>query len=159
MLRRGNPVKALQTITCGAVLWELVDRKELQELSRIRLKEAKSLLQAGLSDGAYYLAGYAVECALKACIAKATRRSEFPDKRKADDSYSHNLKQLVRVASLDAHLSEATLDPEFKNNWDVTQAWSEQSRYGRHRRESAEALLEAVSNGRHGVIAWIKLHW
>lgn len=51
---------------------EILDRKELQELSRIRLTEAKGLLALGLWDGAYYLAGYAVECALKAYIAKQT---------------------------------------------------------------------------------------
>jgi HEPN domain-containing protein len=47
-------------------------RKDLQKLAAIRLKEAKLLLAANAPDGAYYLAGYAVECALKACIAKAT---------------------------------------------------------------------------------------
>jgi HEPN domain-containing protein len=49
-------------------------------MAMVRLKEANVLLRLGLSDGAYYLAGYAVECALKACIAKGTRRYEFPDK-------------------------------------------------------------------------------
>jgi HEPN domain-containing protein len=53
-------------------MMNLVDRQDLQELSRVRLKEATALLKLGLFDGAYYLAGYAVECALKACIAKAT---------------------------------------------------------------------------------------
>jgi hypothetical protein len=38
-----------------------MDRKDLQELSRVRLKEATALLQPGLFDGAYHLAGYAVE--------------------------------------------------------------------------------------------------
>ena len=38
-----------------------MNRKDFQELSRIRLKEAKALLDLGLWDGAYYLAGYAVE--------------------------------------------------------------------------------------------------
>jgi HEPN domain-containing protein len=57
-----------------------VDRRDLQELSKVRLKEAKALLDLGLYDGAYYLAGYAVECALKAGIAKETRRHQFPDK-------------------------------------------------------------------------------
>jgi HEPN domain-containing protein len=60
-----------------------VDRKGLQELSNVRLKEAKALLKVGMADGAYYLAGYAVECALKACIAKETRRYDFPDKRES----------------------------------------------------------------------------
>jgi len=48
-----------------------------------------------LTDGAYYLAGYAVECALKACIAKKTQRHEFPDKRRVDASHTHNLIQLL----------------------------------------------------------------
>lgn len=60
-----------------------MDRKGLQELSNVRLKEAKALLKVGMADGAYYLAGYAVECALKACIAKETRRYDFPDKRES----------------------------------------------------------------------------
>jgi hypothetical protein len=47
-----------------------VHRKDLQELSKVRLKEATALLKLELFDGAFYLAGYAVECALKACVAK-----------------------------------------------------------------------------------------
>jgi HEPN domain-containing protein len=78
-----------------------VDRKDLQALCRIRLREAQSLARGGHCDGAYYLAGYAVECALKACIAKETRRYEFPEKKKVDASYKHNLSELVKVAELD----------------------------------------------------------
>jgi len=80
---------------------KLVDRGDFQGLSRARLKEARALLRLGLSDGAYYLAGYAVECALKACIAKGTRRFEFPDKKKVDSSHSHNLRELVKIAGLE----------------------------------------------------------
>jgi HEPN domain-containing protein len=137
-----------------------VHRKDLQELSRIRLKEAKALLGLGLHDGAYYLAGYAVECALKACIAKGTDRHEFPDRKKVDASHSHNLRDLVRVADLeDARLDRARKDPDFRSNWDTAESWSEQSRYRRQRPESAQALLEAVGDRRHGVISWIRLHW
>ncbi|MGA3095931.1 MAG: HEPN domain-containing protein [Bryobacteraceae bacterium] len=138
----------------------LVDRKDLQELSKVRLKEATVLLEQGLFDGAYYLAGYAVECALKACIAKGTQRGEFPDRKKVESSHSHNLAELVRVAGLDeARLEHAGEDPDFRNNWDVVRSWSEQSRYRRHRPESAQMLLEAVGDRRHGVISWIKLQW
>ena len=72
-----------------------MNRKELQALSRVRLREARALARLGMNDGAYYLAGYCVECALKACIAKATVRHEFPDKKKADLSHTHNLRDLV----------------------------------------------------------------
>jgi hypothetical protein len=36
----------------------------------------------------YYLAGYPVEFALKACIAKSTERHDFPDKRRANQSHN-----------------------------------------------------------------------
>ena len=78
-----------------------MDRKDLQELSKVRLREAQALLRTGVADGAYYLAGYAVECALKACIAKGTQKYEFPDKKRVDSSYSHNLDVLVKLAGLE----------------------------------------------------------
>ena len=118
------------------------------------------MLQLGLFDGAYYLAGYAVECALKACIAKETRRGEFPDRKTVESRHSHNLSQLIKVAGLDeAYLENAGKDPAFGNNWDFVVTWSEQSRYRRHRPEAAQALLAAVSDRRHGVIPWIKQQW
>jgi HEPN domain-containing protein len=97
-----------------------VDRKDLQALSRVRLREAKALLDAGLCDGAYYLAGYAVECALKACIAKATKRHEFPDKARVLGSYTHDLPELLRRADLErARIERERLDSEFGRNWSI----------------------------------------
>jgi hypothetical protein len=58
------------------------------------------VLEAELWDGAYYLAGFAVECALKACIAKQTLRHEFPDKKRAVESSSDELLPLVRLAGV-----------------------------------------------------------
>lgn len=51
-------------------------RQDLRELALLRLKEAQVLFANGCWSGAYYLAGYAIECALKACIAKKTERFE-----------------------------------------------------------------------------------
>ena len=111
-------------------------------------------------DGAYYLASHAVECALKACIAKGTQRYEFPDRKKVESSYTHSLPDLIKVARLEeARRERARKDPAFKTNWDVVQSWSEQSRHERHRPESAKVLLGAVGDRRHGVISWIKLQW
>jgi len=72
----------------------------LRDLALIRLKEARVLLRTRNYDGAYYLSGYVVECALKACIAKHTRRSEFPDKKTAVASHTHRLEDLIGVARL-----------------------------------------------------------
>jgi HEPN domain-containing protein len=137
-----------------------MDRRDLQELSRVRLKEARALLGLGLYDGAYYLAGYAVECALKSCIAKRTQRHEFPDKKRVDLSYSHDLGSLLKVAGLtDAFRERANADGAFKDNWDIVQYWSEQSRYNRNQAKSALDLLTAVSARDHGILSWLKLYW
>jgi HEPN domain-containing protein len=137
-----------------------MDRKDLRALSRVRLSEAMALLKAGLPDGAYYLAGYAVECGLKACIAKETQRYEFPEKKRADASYTHSLKELVRVAELRDGLQAAKdADPLFEEYWNRVQAWSEQSRYGKNSQETARALIEAISERNHGVMKWVKRYW
>jgi HEPN domain-containing protein len=137
-----------------------VDRKDLQALSQVRAREAQGLLSLGLYDGAYYLAGYAIECALKACIAKSTRRYEFPDRTRVDASYTHELPKLLKLAGLDKMLEErATVDPEFREAWRTVLFWSEQSRYQRYGAEAAAKLVEAVADRKHGVMTWIKLHW
>jgi len=118
------------------------------------------LRQAECWDGAYYLAGYAVECALKACIAKTTVRYDFPAKDRVVSSHTHNLYNLVRLAGMESILTTRNQnDPDFRTNWDVTQRWSEQSRYQRIQPELAKELLNAVSEKGHGIIPWIKQHW
>jgi len=64
------------------------------------VKVAEALLNAGQWSGAYYLAGYAVECGLKACIAKLTNEHDFPDKDVVNKSYSHKINVLLEVAEL-----------------------------------------------------------
>jgi hypothetical protein len=54
-----------------------MNRGEFQELAMIRLQDAKMLLDSECYDGAYYLTGYVIECALKACIAKKTKEFDF----------------------------------------------------------------------------------
>lgn len=137
-----------------------MDRKDLRALSRVRLSEARALLNAGLPDGAYYLAGYAVECALKACIAKETQRYEFPEKKRVNASHTHDLKELVRIAELQSALRAAgNNDPLLLKYWDVVQLWSEQSRYARNSAERTRTLIKAISDRNHGVIKWVKRYW
>jgi hypothetical protein len=76
-----------------------MNRVDFQMIAFLRLEEAQILLAAESFSGAYYLAGYAVECALKACIAKATHQHDFPDKKRVNDSYSHDLTLLLRTAA------------------------------------------------------------
>ena len=133
----------------------------MQGLCRTRLREAKALARLGHYDGSYYLlAGYAVECALKSCIAKETRKHEFPDRKRAEISHTHNLRELVRAANLeDARLEEAKKDSTFRNNWDTVQLWSEQSRYRTNRPEVVRSIIEAIGDRNHGILRCIKRYW
>jgi HEPN domain-containing protein len=63
----------------------------LQQLADDRVLDAEALLNAGRWSGAYYVSGYAVECALKACIAKQTNLHDFPDKTVVQKSHAHDL--------------------------------------------------------------------
>jgi hypothetical protein len=56
-----------------------VTRADFQRLANDRIADARALLAAKRWSAAYYLAGYAVEAALKACIAKLMKAEEFPD--------------------------------------------------------------------------------
>lgn len=123
-------------------------------------QRASSAIAREMPDGAYYLAGYAVELALNARIAKGTQRHDFPDRNSVNASHTHNLNELVTAAKLKIErLARAKLDPIFNNNWDLVQQWSEQSRYQRHSADIAEALIHAISDRKHGVMAWIRTYW
>jgi HEPN domain-containing protein len=137
-----------------------MNRIELQEISEVRLRESRALLNAGFAEGAYYLAGYAVECALKACIAKRTQEHDFPEKKFVNDSHTHNLKTLLQLAELKTELDTIIeADPAMESVLDRVQEWSETTRYQRKTAQEADALLKAIEEGKGGLLPWIRLHW
>lgn len=56
-----------------------MDRILLQDLADRYAADAWTLPSNGRHETAYYVCGYAVECALKACVAKKVREHAFPD--------------------------------------------------------------------------------
>jgi HEPN domain-containing protein len=137
-----------------------MNRTDFQQLAELRLREAEALLAAGLPDGAYYLAGYSVECALKACIAKRTQLHDFPEKKLVNDSHTHNLKELLRLAELKTELdSVLDADPEMRSNLETVQDWSETARYQRKTALDTVALLTAIESQKGGLLPWIRQRW
>jgi hypothetical protein len=143
-----------------------MNRNDLQRLAELRLSEAKVLLAADLPEGAYYLAGYSVECALKACIARRTQQHDFPDKKLVDKSYTHDLEKLVDAAGLsDLLKNDIARNDELDLDWETVREWSEQSRYDLFEGEPtggwvvAKMLIDAVESETGGVLRWIKLSW
>jgi HEPN domain-containing protein len=138
-----------------------VNRADFQQLADVRIAEAKQLLDNGMYDGAYYLAGYAVECALKACIAKLTNQYDFPPKvEDVRDCYTHRIATLVKSANLIVDRAAANAaDSDLRANWDVVSNWNEASRYERNTEAEARELYEAITDPSHGVLPWLKSRW
>jgi HEPN domain-containing protein len=150
-----NPGEVLKLST------PIVTKAEFQVLAERRLAEAKVLLDQGQWDGAYYLAGYAVELALKACIIKTLLATDaFPEREFSRNCYTHDVEKLVGLAKLDGVLKIAMhADRSLWNNWELAEDWSEEKRYHRIEKSEAEALYAAITDPAHGVLPWIISHW
>jgi HEPN domain len=143
----GNLTRPVHELTCSY-------------LAELRLADAQILLAGRRYAAAYYLAGYAVECGLKACIARQFKLYEFPP-RNADILYRHGLDALAKndrlAGALEAKKNSA---PRFASNWSIVIGWSEQSRYKYDwSRQEAEALLNAITEVPDGVMEWIRQFW
>ena len=133
------------------------DRATFQQLAELRLAEAKLLLENGLPSGAYYLAGYAVECALKAVIAAGFRANEIPDKSRVNSVYTHNLKDLLSLAGLKSPLEEEmSQSPDLRESWATISKWSEHARYETCSPDAAATMLEAVGAADKGLLQWLQ---
>jgi hypothetical protein len=126
----------------------------------MRLREAEFLMAADEWSGAYYLSGYAVECALKAIIARQFQADTIPDRDLIRRVFSHDPVELLRLTGAEAALVEASgIDPAFGANWDVVSLWNEQSRYEIIDEQRARALVKAVADVENGVLQWIRQLW
>jgi hypothetical protein len=138
------------------------DRATFQQLATLRLDEAKTLLRYNQPSGAYYLAGYAIECALKAVIAKQFRGDEIPDKALVNKVYTHDLFDLLRLAGLESELDTARRgDSGLDRRWSIAKNWTEQARYTTWTEEQAKAIIEAVDgDGKTGGLSqWLSARW
>ena len=135
------------------------DRATFQRLAELRLTEAKLLLDNGQPSGAYYLAGYSVECALKAVIASGFRANEIPDKSRVNSIYTHNLKDLLNLAGLRSLLEDdMNRSSDLRESWATISTWSEQARYEIWTPEVAAAMVSAVGAADKGLLLWLQKH-
>lgn len=138
-----------------------MNRHELHILADARVADAEVLLRAGRWGAAYYLLGYAVECALKACAAKQFREHEVPERTVVNDFYTHGLDRLLNISGARAALDElASADSTFGRNWYTVRDWSERSRYDHSVTEGkARDMSRAVTDPSSGVLPWLKTLW
>ncbi len=108
-----------------------MNKNDFRKLALQRLEDARVLLSRRRYAGAYYLSGYVVECALKACIAQRTKRFDFPpEPNTVRDMYVHDLMKLLKTAGLDSRLNaDFRTDKKLQANWTLARDWNEKSRY------------------------------
>jgi hypothetical protein len=138
-----------------------VNRTDFQRLAPLRLKEAKTLHAAGLHAGAYYLAGYSVEFALKSCIAKRFVAGDWPDKKLVDRVWKHDLDDLLEVAELRKDLESARATrPNLDVHWAIVKDWREAERYDDSTTDvDAAALIKAIEDSADGILPWLQQRW
>jgi HEPN domain-containing protein len=138
-----------------------MDRAKLQQLTELRLRDAEALLAAGQWDAAYYLMGYCVECALKACVAKQFRQHEVPDKKLVNTFYTHRLEEFLTISGVKSEMeTHANTDSSFEINWNTARDWNEAARYEVGITEAfARGMYDAVTNTASGILPWLKTQW
>lgn len=139
-----------------------MNRAELQQLAEDRILDAQALLVANRWAGAYYLAGYAVECALKSCILVRVNNSGviFQEKKFSEQCWTHDVEKLVELADLKvARDTDAASNPARDKYWLTVRDWDEASRYQQKTQSKAQELFDAVNDNTNGVLQWIRNYW
>ena len=138
----------------------MITKADLEALADTRLGDAVHLFQANRYSAAYYLAGYAVELGIKACIAGLFQANVIPERAFVNAVYSHKLDELLGLAGIKKRLQD-----DMKNDavlfaaWGVASKWNETSRYEMRDQFAAASMIQAVGDQNHGVLQWLKKHW
>lgn len=117
---------------------------DLKTIATARLEDAKVLLAAGRHDGAVYLAGYAVEIALKARICETLQWLGYPATSSEFDHYqsfrTHDLDVLLHLSGLESVIKTSHLA-----EWSVIATWDPNVRYRPIGSASAQDAADMVS--------------
>ncbi len=137
---------------------------ELRQLTEARVLDARVLLEGGRWEFAYYTAGYAIECALKACLLTRMIHTGWvftgKPSKKVEECQTHNLPVLIDIAGLTDELDrKLKVDTEFRSHWGVVESWTVVSRYQARSEAEARRLFSAISDTEHGVLRWIQSFW
>jgi hypothetical protein len=143
-----------------------LNQAELQLLTEERIRDAQALIRGKRWSFAYYVAGYAVECALKSCLLARMIHTGwvFEDKAKIADCLTHDFEELIRIAGMNDLLNQklkasAAGNRAFVENWETVCQWKVAVRYDSRTRSEAIALRDAILAQPDGVLPWIMNYW
>ena len=131
-------------------------KADFERLANARLSEAECLFSNGFYDGAFYLAGYAVEFGIKAILCRGIRAQEMPDPD-IKDYFVHDLKKLLKYAGLTDEIQGLGL---LASSWNLLiTKWSEATRYSGWTQAEAQSMIIAVGDSSKGVLPWLRSKW
>jgi hypothetical protein len=139
-----------------------LNHADLQKLTEERLLDADALMAASRWSFAHYAAGYAVECALKACLLKRMVLTGwvFDEKTKKEECRTHDLDALMTIAGMRGDLNQRLKEStEFRTNWQVVKQWTVTGRYDVKTESEARELIDAITDEPNGVMTWIRNYW
>jgi HEPN domain-containing protein len=137
--------------------------KEIIKIAESRIAEAKILSAAGYYEGAFYLAGYSIEMALKAKICLHLDIPNLFDDSKLLDKLrfkTHDIITLLLLSGIRKKFeTEMSKNVPLYEHWNlISTTWNEKSRYdccGTKSKQEAEDLITAISDNLNGVLTWI----
>ena len=108
----------------------MISSKELNKISKARIKDARILFKNKSYDGSLYICGYAIELALKAVICESLCLSGIPHTNEEFSNIAriktHNLEELLRQVP-------ARVSTKIKSNyfadWSTILQWNPEMRY------------------------------
>jgi hypothetical protein len=89
------------------------------------------------------------------------KEHDFPDKDFVNAMYVHNLEKLFKLngALWVAFQTDMNADQKLSVNWSTVKDWEDGKRYSIVEELEAKALYDASTEGRSGVMEWIKGKW
>ena len=144
-----------------------LNQANLRRMTEERIKDAASLIKGRRWSFAYYVAGYAVECAIKSCLLARMINTGWifdEETKKIDDCRTHDFLKLISIAGLRDELNEklkqsAASGGEWASNWNTVCSWKVTSRYESKEELEARELYTAITDKTHGVLKWIRNYW
>jgi hypothetical protein len=131
------------------------------------LKKPKRFWFKAKYNGCCYLAGYALESALKAAICKRMDNDNFFGELKSETLRAfkiHNLSELTILAGLSTEYKALNISNNILFlNWEYIKndiKWSEQLRYQMSFNQvEAQTMINAINDPQNGILEWIKKYW
>lgn len=142
---------------------------DLKQITKKRLKTVKVLLSVKDWDGAAYMMGFVLECALKAVICKTLHLVNYPEytgKQKVDDYFmTHRFDLLLKVSGMENIFSDrgpseswrnwSEFTVEYPGDWpamryDINRKWDE---------TKVKKLYTNLVESQNGLLKEVKKRW